>query len=88
MLTGDGGPHVSGDPIDFTCSVTGGNPTPDIVWQRNDQILTGESSATLSVDRAVENNGATYFCQAVNDVGTLDSNAITMVVVGESILCC
>lgn len=64
---------------EFTCKVNG-DPTPEILWRRNDgkmpigraHILDDKS---LRIERVNPQDQGTYICEAENGVGIISANA-------------
>ncbi|XP_071512423.1 nephrin-like [Panulirus ornatus] len=69
------GPYDEGSNITITCQVTGGQPTPQVIWLQGDRILDDEAdarnSSVVSNELTLgplthENLDAMYECQTVN----------------------
>ena len=79
-----------GDAIDITCRITGGEPTPSLVWRRlpdgqqlskNAKIIQSpgiKRSLGLRIDKAEISDFGTYSCFANNSAG--ESNALKEII--------
>ena len=73
-----------GDTAQFSCTTTGGNPTPNVTWYRNDVILPdsamappsvkyGTTSGTVVRQLTADDDAANYSCVARNSYATASS---------------
>ena len=59
----------------LTCAVTGGIPEPAIQWTKDGADVAGATSATLTIDDVIANEG-NYACRATNDAGSVESTPV------------
>ena len=66
-----------GDTVHFRCLVTEGQPVADMVWYKNNVVLSTNKSSEknytagllLTFDSVTKSEEGTYFCAAVNKAG-------------------
>ncbi|KAG7188129.1 hypothetical protein KM043_013352, partial [Ampulex compressa] len=74
-----------GESAVFECSYSG-NPVPDVVWYKNDKLITNtdnvkirlldeEKRTMLTIKHATEEDDATYVCKATSEIGLAISKA-------------
>jgi hypothetical protein len=59
----------SGRRVSLPC-VGVGPPAPDVFWTNGSKPINGSNPATLTIERASEDNAGIYRCHAVNHLGT------------------
>jgi hypothetical protein len=60
-----------------------GYPSPTLQWYFNDQILPGQTSATLEIQAATAQNQGAYHLVATNSQGSITSTKTTLTVVNQ-----
>ena len=81
-IYGSGGPFLERINLEYTCTVVGGYPEPTIQWFRNGAPYS--TSRTVFFGAFLNRDGDVMTCQATNDFGVVDSNAITLEILGEA----
>lgn len=63
---------VAGSTVKFTVEADG-YPTPTLQWYKDDELLSGETSATLEIGPIDYDDEGYYWCRATNEGGYTDS---------------
>ena len=70
---------TAGANVTFTAAASG-TPTPTYQWYQGTTLLTGQTSATLTLNNVQPANAGTYSVKATNSVSTVSSNNATLTV--------
>ena len=85
-LSGSGGPRTAGENVNYTltCQVTGGGiTTPTYRWFKNNSLLTGKRSVTLSFSTLSETDSGIYICEGTRNSNSTTSESVTLTVAGK-----
>jgi hypothetical protein len=75
---------MAGEEYTLTCQVTGGVITmPTYQWFKNDSLVTGQTSATLSFSPLEEADSGVYMCEGTRSSITRTSTAVRIDVAGK-----
>lgn len=75
-----GGVVAPGDPATFSVNASGSNPLT-LQWFKDGQAIPGANEEEYQIAAAFASDSGDYFCRVSNDVGTVDSDPITLAVV-------
>ena len=90
-VTGSGATQHAGEDYTLTCTVSGGETTATTTyqWLRNNLLLSGEISASLSftpLRQTPPSSNGQYVCEAMRSGRTVRSREFTVTVTGKSVL--